>query len=79
MTPEDRRIFLAMQRARLEMSYTTSILRVFIDCPDVQGVMQNLQFAIDDADKLLAKFQPKTGEKSNERKRTPKTPTPPAP
>ena len=79
MTPKNRTLYFALQRARMEMSYTTAILRAHSHNPDVQGILQNLQFAIDDAEKLLAKFQPLTREKTNERKRTPKTATPPAP
>lgn len=77
MTPETRHKIMALKRARMEMSYASAILRVFLHDPDTQGVLQNLTFAIDDAEKLLAKLQP-TGEKTNERKRTSKAAAPPA-
>jgi hypothetical protein len=80
MNTKTRQMILALKRARMEMSYTTAILRVFLHDPNVQGVLQNLTFAIDDADKLLAKLEPLTREqKTNERKRISKAATPPAP
>lgn len=61
----------AVARARMEAGYAMAALRPFIHDPQIQGLIQELQFFIDDAAKFLAEHS--TREKSNERKQLQQT------